>query len=103
MAIPRLPGESGSLARIPRPALVSFVGDACTVAPQVSIIALRYGFCSYEILTMYTVTSRPNRAPANARAEPHWPAPVSVVARSSQSIALHFTSGTAVFALCESH
>ena len=41
IAMPRLPGESGSSARMPRPALVSLVGDACTVAPQVSIIARR--------------------------------------------------------------
>src|ERR1700730_10620836 len=88
IAMPRLPGESGSAARIPRPALVRLVGEAWTVAPQVSIIALRYGFCSYDTLTMYTVTSRPKRAPANASAEPHCPAPVSVVSRLTPSLEL---------------
>jgi len=52
IAMPRLPGESASSARMPRPAFVRLVGDAYTVAPQVSIIALRYGFCSYDTLTM---------------------------------------------------
>jgi len=60
MAMPRLPGESGSAARMPRPALVRLVGEACTVAPQVSIIARRYGFWLYDTLTMKTWTSRPN-------------------------------------------
>src|SRR5205807_3235864 len=71
IAIPRLPGESGSSFNMPRPALVRLVGDGYTVAPHVSIIARRYGFCSYDTLTMYTVTSRLNSAPANASAEPH--------------------------------
>ena len=50
--MPRLPGESGSSARMPRPALVRLVGEAWTVAPQVSIMARLYGFCSKETLTM---------------------------------------------------
>ena len=37
---------------------------------------------------MKTVTSSPNRAPAKASAEPHWPAPVSVVSRFTPSLAL---------------
>jgi len=37
---------------------------------------------------MYTVTSRPKKAPASASAEPHWPAPVSVVSRLTPSSAL---------------
>ena len=52
MAMPRLPGESGSAARIARPELVSSDGLATTLAPQVSIIERRYGFCWYETLTM---------------------------------------------------
>ena len=50
--MPREPGESGCSARIPRPAFVSLDGLGTTVASQVSIITRRYGFCSYEILTM---------------------------------------------------
>ena len=52
MAMPRLPGESGSPSRIARPDFVSSEGLATTLAPQVSIIERRYGFCSYETLTM---------------------------------------------------
>ena len=50
--------------------------------------ARRYGFCSYETRTMYTSTSSPKSAPANARDEPHWPAPVSVASRSTPACAL---------------
>jgi hypothetical protein len=46
IAMPRLPGESGSSARIFAPADVARDGLACTVAPQVSIIVRRYGFWS---------------------------------------------------------
>jgi hypothetical protein len=46
MAIPRLPGEPGSASRNARPEFVSSDGLATTVAPQVSIIERRYGFCS---------------------------------------------------------
>ena len=52
MAMPRLPGDAGSAARIARPELVSSDGLATTLAPQASIIERRYGFCSYETLTM---------------------------------------------------
>jgi len=45
MAIPRLPGQSGSAARIWRPAWVSLDGLGMTVAPQTRIIERRYGFC----------------------------------------------------------
>ena len=45
MAIPSDPGESGSPARIARPAAVSSEGEATTRAPQVSIIVRRPGFC----------------------------------------------------------
>jgi hypothetical protein len=50
--MPRLPGESGSLARIARPLSVSSDGLATIVAPQAWISERRNGFCSYEILTM---------------------------------------------------
>ena len=46
IAMPRLPGESGSAARNSAPALVARDGLGCTVAPQVSIIVRRYGFWS---------------------------------------------------------
>ena len=49
--------------------------------PQVSIITRRYGFCSYDARTMYTMHSRSKRAEAKLRALPHCPAPVSVVSR----------------------
>jgi hypothetical protein len=52
MAMPRLPGEAGSASRNARPEFVSSDGLATIVAPQVSIIERRYGFCSYETLTM---------------------------------------------------
>ena len=55
MAMPNDPGLSGSST-----------GDGTTSLPQVSIIIRRYGFCSYDARTMYTL---------------HWPAPVSVVSR----------------------
>ncbi len=37
---------------------------------------------------MYTMHSRPNCAQANDSAEPHWPAPVSVVSRVMPSCLL---------------
>ena len=46
MAIPRLPVEFGSAARIVRPAFVSVDGEGVTVAPKVSMKLRRYGFCS---------------------------------------------------------
>jgi|Tabmets5t2r1_1033131.scaffolds.fasta_scaffold03431_6 hypothetical protein len=44
--MPRLPGESGSDSRIARTEFVSSDGLGTTLAPQVSIIERRYGFCS---------------------------------------------------------
>src|SRR2546421_11085638 len=88
IAMPRLPGESGSRARMERPELVRSVGDGGTVAPHVSIRARRYGFCWYETLTMYTVHCRPNIWLASASAEPHCPAPVSVLSRVTFSFLL---------------
>jgi len=46
MAIPRLPGQFGSAARIWRPALVSWEGLGVTSAPHIRIIERRYGFWS---------------------------------------------------------
>ena len=46
IAIPRLPVESGSSARMARPAFVSFDGEGMTVAPNDSMKLRRYGFCS---------------------------------------------------------
>ncbi|GBE24798.1 hypothetical protein BMS3Bbin02_01073 [bacterium BMS3Bbin02] len=71
-----------------RPASVSDDGLECTVAPQVSIIDLRYGFCSNEAATCQTSQLSPNRPQAKARALPHWPAPVSVVRFFTPSWAL---------------
>ena len=44
MAMPRLPGESASSARMARPDWVSVLGLGTTFAPQVSISTRRYGF-----------------------------------------------------------
>jgi hypothetical protein len=52
IAIPRLPGESGCCSRIARPDCVSCDGLGTISAPQAWIIERRFGFCSYEILTM---------------------------------------------------
>ena len=46
IAMPRLPVESGSLARTARPAFVWFDGEGMTVAPNDSMKLRRYGFCS---------------------------------------------------------
>jgi hypothetical protein len=46
IAIPRLPGDWGSLARMARPACVSMDGLGRTFAPQHSIMIRRYGFWS---------------------------------------------------------
>ena len=99
MAMPRLPGQSGSLARISCPARVWSDGLAIHVPPQVSIISRRKGFCSKLILTMNTLHSSPIRLQAKARAEPHWPAPVSVVSRSVPACLLYQACGTAVLGL----
>ena len=50
--MPRLPGESGCSSRIARPHCVSSDGLGTISAPHAWIIERRYGFCSYEILTM---------------------------------------------------
>src|SRR2546427_9147552 len=53
IAMPRDPGESGSSFNMPRPALVRLGGGAYPVAPHGSTLARRYGFCSYDTLTMW--------------------------------------------------
>jgi hypothetical protein len=60
------------------PAWVVDVGEGRTSAPNVSMKMRRYGFCSYDALTMKTRHSRSKNFVAIASAEPHWPAPVSV-------------------------
>jgi hypothetical protein len=52
IAMPRLPGESGSCSRTFLPACVSGLGLGTTWAPKVSIRMRRYGFCWKETLTM---------------------------------------------------
>jgi hypothetical protein len=79
MAMPRLPGCSGSSASILRPVSVSSDGLRTTLAPNVSITERRYGLPSYEAPTCQTLHSSPYCAQANASAVPHCPAPVSVV------------------------
>ena len=79
---------SGSSARIARPAAVSGDGLGTISAPQAWIIERRFGFWSYEILTMYTLHSRPTSLHAKASALPHWPAPVSVASRVRPSFLL---------------
>ena len=79
---------SGSSASTARPDWVNDDGLEWTVAPQVSIIDRRYGFCRYEAATIQTSHSSPNWLQANASALPHCPAPVSVVSRRTPSMAL---------------
>jgi hypothetical protein len=50
---------------------------------------------------MKTSTSGPKCWPANARLEPHWPAPVSMVSRFVPSSALKYACTMAVLGLCE--
>ena len=45
IATPRLPGQSGSSARIARPALVSWLGEGMTEPFHKFIIDFLYGFC----------------------------------------------------------
>ena len=80
--------ESGSPARIFRPAAVRSDGLGCTVAPNTCIIIRRYGFWSYDARTCQTSHSSPYCAQANASAVPHWPAPVSVVSFRTPDFAL---------------
>ena len=75
IAIPRLPELCSACER---PASVRSEGLRWTVPPQVSIIALRYGFWSYEMPTMKTSHSSPKSWQARDSADPHCPAPVSV-------------------------
>ena len=42
-----------------RPNSVTFDGLECTVAPQISIIVRRYGFCRYDAATCQTSHSMP--------------------------------------------
>ncbi len=77
------------MARPSEPGLsTSSTGDGTTDAPHVSMSTRRYGFCSYDARTMYTLHSRSNCAHANDSALPHWPAPVSVARRVVPSAAL---------------
>jgi hypothetical protein len=78
IAMPSEPVESGLAERIARPAFVVSDGEACTVAPKISMNMRRYGFWSYEARTMYTRHSRSKNLQAHDSAEPHCPAPVSV-------------------------
>ena len=50
---------------------------------------------------MKTSHSRPKSEHAKASAEPHWPAPVSVVSFLTPACALACACATAVFGLCE--
>lgn len=79
IAIPSEPDVSGKRSWNERPAWVRSDGDEWTVAPKVSISTCRYGLPSYDDRTCQISHSRSNTSQANARAEPHWPAPVSVV------------------------
>ena len=76
------PGRSGVGLEY-RAARVCVLGRAGDDArSHVSIIERRYGFCSYETLTMYTLHSSPKNCAASATAAlPHCPAPVSVAMR----------------------
>ncbi len=81
MAIPSDPVESGFASRIFFPTCVVLEGDGRTSAPNVSMKIRRYGFCSYEALTMNTRHSRSKNRHAIESADPHCPAPVSVAMR----------------------
>jgi hypothetical protein len=81
IAMPSDPVDSGSASRIALPACVVGDGDGTTSAPNVSMKIRRYGFCSYDALTMKTWHSIPKNLDAIARADPHCPAPVSVARR----------------------
>ena len=59
IARPSEPSESGSTSSAARPAFVIDEGLEWTVAPNVSIITRRYGFCRYEMPTMKTSHSSP--------------------------------------------
>ena len=72
IAIPRLPGVSGSAASTARPAAVCVLGLEMQVPPQVFISILRNGFCSKLTRTIKTLHSMPPiRAQAKDRALPH--------------------------------
>ena len=88
IAIPRLPVEFGFSCNIFLPISVSFEGLAIQRAPKASIIAFLYGFCIKLTLTINTSKSIPNFEQANAKEEPHCPAPVSVVILSIPSFLL---------------
>ena len=99
IAMPSEPVESGCASRIARPLFVLSLGEATTLAPNVSMKIRRYGFWSYDAFTMYTSHSRPKIWHAIAMAEPHCPAPVSVAMRRMPASLLKYACGTAVFGL----
>ena len=76
-------------------------GLECNVAPQTSIIVLRYGLVRYDAATCQISHSMPYCAVAKASALPHCPAPVSVVSRRMPSCVVVEGLGTDVFGLCE--
>src|SRR3954470_17115023 len=96
-----MPSDPVGCCAFARPDSVRSLGERCTVAPQVCIIERRYGFWSYEEPTMKTSHSRPKSEHANARLEPHCPAPVSVTSLPIPACAFSYACGTAVFGLCE--
>ena len=61
----------GCSARIFLPAAVVSDGDATTEAPYTFMTLRRKGFCSYETLTIYTLTGISKYTPAMASAVPH--------------------------------
>src|SRR5436309_13347359 len=99
--MPSDPVDSGFSSRIFLPAWVVGDGDATTSAPNVSMNTRRYGFCSYDALTMKTWQSIPKNAHAIDTAEPHWPAPVAVATRFVPASLLKYACAIAVLGLCE--
>src|SRR5918912_386857 len=96
-----MPSEPVPWAWLARPDSVRSDGERCTVAPHVCIMERRYGFWSYEEPTMNTSHSSPNSRHANASADPHWPAPVSVVSFLVPASAFAHAWATAVLGLWE--
>ena len=75
-------------------------GRGTQLPPQVFIMIFRNGFWSKLIRTMKTLHSMPpTMAQANDRADPHCPAPVSVVSFLMPNCLLYHACGMAVLGL----
>ena len=88
MAMPRLPGELGSWARMALPASVWLLGLGDDFAAPGVHQHAAVGLLVIADLDHVNLAFHPEQVAAKGKALPHWPAPVSVVRRLTPSFLL---------------